>query len=405
MKAVVIGIVFLSVIGTAVYFATTGDHGLDSAQDIGELLERQSDREASELIDRFEKDQKEKADPSLPQVSETGPWPRIEFEETTFNFGSMGVLIEDTHEFTIRNTGEAPLEMKTGESTCKCTRFEVEKKVLAPGEETKVIISWKPKSREASFRHGGKLHTNDPQNKIVNFAVTGAVEDFLEILPERWTVDAVYEDSPGTLTAKVGSRLFDELPEPQLISKSGLVTATFHPMDIGELRSVRMKSGWQVSLQVSPEIPVGRFEEDVRIVFHEIDQDKGVTVAAQRYGNVTVRPFNPPQAFIEREMELQMGQFSSSEGKSVEVLLIVNQKGLTEDLNVTVAESNPPGFTAEISPLGAVQGDFGRYRMKVSYPAGLPRALRNTTTPGKLELHTNLPNGESVAFWIRMNAF
>ena len=76
-----------------------------------------------------------------PAVSESGPWPKLSFDETTFPFGRMAVKAENSHSFVIRNEGEADLVMTTGKATCKCTTFSVEKDVLKPGEETKLVIN------------------------------------------------------------------------------------------------------------------------------------------------------------------------------------------------------------------------------------------------------------------------
>lgn len=107
-----------------------------------------------------------------PEVSETGPWPKIAYDESTFAFGQMAVHATNEHFFLIRNEGETDLVMKEGKTTCKCTTFVVENKVLKPGEETKLKINWKGGSApDRAFRHGGPVYTNDPKNPEVNFVV------------------------------------------------------------------------------------------------------------------------------------------------------------------------------------------------------------------------------------------
>src|SRR5579872_2905137 len=56
-----------------------------------------------------------------PPVSKTGPYPKAVIEETEFEFGRMEVGEERSHAFIIRNEGEAPLLLKKGKTTCKCT--------------------------------------------------------------------------------------------------------------------------------------------------------------------------------------------------------------------------------------------------------------------------------------------
>ena len=53
-----------------------------------------------------------KPESTMPKVSPTAPWPKAVMDETEFDFGRMEVGEEQSHTFTIRNEGEAPLVIK-----------------------------------------------------------------------------------------------------------------------------------------------------------------------------------------------------------------------------------------------------------------------------------------------------
>ncbi|MCA9060623.1 MAG: hypothetical protein KDA85_19060, partial [Planctomycetaceae bacterium] len=262
-----------------------------------------------------------------------------------------------------------------------------------------------PIARERSFRHGGQLFSNDPENTVLVFNVTGDVDTPLDILPEVWVMDAVHEGQPGKMDAFIGSRTQETLGEPKFTSESGMVTASFTPMTETELRENRMLVGYRVSVEVSPEIPIGRFDETVTLAFDEFEAPMGVKVSAQRFGRITVRPMNPPLAFIEEGSRLNFGQFSSGDGKEIQVLMIVNQAGLEGDFQVEVVESDPPGMTVTLQQLGKPSGDFGRYRAVIAYPPGRPRVLKTESSPGRLHIKGNLPTDDDVSFVVHMNAF
>ncbi len=59
------------------------------------------------------------------------------------DFGTMKAGTERSHDFRIKNSGQAPLELAVLRSTCKCTIGSLEKSVLQPGEETAVKLTWK----------------------------------------------------------------------------------------------------------------------------------------------------------------------------------------------------------------------------------------------------------------------
>src|SRR5262245_54569687 len=58
--------------------------------------------------------------------------PCLEAVETEFDFGTQNPNSTARHDFTIRNTGTAPLKLRVGSTTCKCTVSDVKDKVVAP---------------------------------------------------------------------------------------------------------------------------------------------------------------------------------------------------------------------------------------------------------------------------------
>ena len=59
--------------------------------------------------------------------------PKAEVDEVTHDFGTMQRGAMGSHEFTITNTGDAPLLLDVGPTSCKCTLGEVADGPLSPG--------------------------------------------------------------------------------------------------------------------------------------------------------------------------------------------------------------------------------------------------------------------------------
>ena len=53
--------------------------------------------------------------------AESGPQPKLEIDSKKYTFDRIAVGGSDTHEFTVKNMGEAPLKLAVGPRTCKCT--------------------------------------------------------------------------------------------------------------------------------------------------------------------------------------------------------------------------------------------------------------------------------------------
>ncbi len=80
-----------------------------------------------------------------------GPHPKVVVPESHFEFGVMSLGGEQSHEFEIRNEGDAPLKLAKGKILCKCTIPTLDTGAIPPGGSTKVQLTWKPQRRKRSF--------------------------------------------------------------------------------------------------------------------------------------------------------------------------------------------------------------------------------------------------------------
>ncbi len=61
--------------------------------------------------------------------------PRIEVSQPHYDFGTMQRGTSKSHEFVIRNVGTAPLKIRSGGTTCKCTLSEVPTQRSRPADQ------------------------------------------------------------------------------------------------------------------------------------------------------------------------------------------------------------------------------------------------------------------------------
>src|SRR5205085_9969347 len=108
------------------------------------------------------------AGPGGKSVGKIGPKVTIVNGER-HDFGSMDRNAHGKHAFIVRNDGDAPLNLTTGQPSCGvCIKvFTVGKPVLQPGERTDATIEWDVKTGDAEFEQSGPLETNDPNRKSV----------------------------------------------------------------------------------------------------------------------------------------------------------------------------------------------------------------------------------------------
>lgn len=342
----------------------------------------------------------------LPVASKTGPWPKIVLDEATYAFGRMAVNAKNNHTFVIRNEGEADLIMKEGKPTCKCTTFSVESRVLKPGEKTKLVIDWKAGAApDRAFRHGGPVYTNDPKNPEVNFTVEGAIDMPVEMLPNLWSVGNINLEKTGTLRAAIASRLTDQLEVESVESPSGKVTVRVSPMSVEEIATEKWAKGFRLDVEVAADIPVGKFEEDIKINLKGVDQVPFVTarLTARKHGSFILQPLDGAM-FVPDKMLLQLGQFPAAEGRHVKLLLIVDEKDMTEPLQITDIKADPPFLKASFEPLGTSTGTVHRYAVEISVPPGRPHVHKTDSKRGQITIDTNHPSKETIYLEVLMHS-
>lgn len=129
--------------------------------------------------------------PSKPRSVAKGP--RVALDSDTYDFGTLELGGRGSHEFTIRNVGDAPLRLIKGDTTCRCTLIELPQGRLAPGAACAVRLEWEATEPTSVFRHGAVLLTNDPRRRQIRLVVTGRVLSPLAASPG----ELIFTDVPA----------------------------------------------------------------------------------------------------------------------------------------------------------------------------------------------------------------
>lgn len=367
--------------------------------------------ELDEVVRNSAVESRKQSETKRPVISETGPFPEAFVAEPAHTFGTMAISTRNSHRFVIENRGEAALEMQAGETTCKCTTFgfesgdadaePLEHLVIAPGEQAVLLVNWKSgENPDRAFRHGGSVYTNDPENTEIRLTVEGAVEAPWEILPQTlWDLGNMY-DEPAVFEAAIGSKLYSDLQITDFSCSSEHVELTHVPMTVDKLIQGRFQSGHVLTVNISEKIASGLFDEEVQILTSVSAEPIRVQLKVRKFGAIRVQGMagtilNP------ETLTLRMGSFSAAEGKSVKLLLIVDEQGMDEPFAITEQQMNPSFLKASLQPLGQT-GTVHRYQVTLECPAGRPATQRTLTQPGSIRLMTNHPSGDSISLGLHM---
>jgi len=79
---------------------------------------------------------------SQSEAAAGGALPKFEFEESTYDFGTINEGDEVEHTFTFTNTGNAPLKIQNASASCGCTVPSYPREAIAPGESGEILVKF-----------------------------------------------------------------------------------------------------------------------------------------------------------------------------------------------------------------------------------------------------------------------
>ena len=105
--------------------------------------------------------------------------PKVSVDKEQHDFGKSDGGVGGHHAFVFTNTGDEPLVLTRGKSTCGCCTcvctVRLPDAAVAPGESADVTLEWQSKLFVGSFRQTAAILTNDPlflQNASTLFAIS-----------------------------------------------------------------------------------------------------------------------------------------------------------------------------------------------------------------------------------------
>ncbi len=353
--------------------------------------------------------QAEKSGEYKPQP--TGGTPKAEIVGgAEYDFGTMLHGETMSHEFTVRNVGDAPLQLERAGSTCKCTVGDMEKNVLQPGEETVVRLTWTAQSILPAYGQTATFRTNDPQKSELKFGVTGQIAGSFVIEPAELDLG----DVPVTEPTEKSFYVFCYLPDSKELTgfrwtntnTQDYVSIYNEPVPVEETPYERHRTAvvaHKVVVTLDKGLPLGPLSS--RIQFQTDLADNVGTLELPVTGRVTSDISLVGGASFNSKLSLlTLGNVKSEEGASVGVFLAV--QGQDQDQIEPRIESWEPADAMNVT-LGEpkISGKRKLYPIQVEVPKGAPEAYypgNSSETYGKIVIRTNHETIREIPIFVRL---
>jgi hypothetical protein len=101
--------------------------------------------------------------------------PKLECDQTVYDFGTVNGGKAVSHTFQIRNAGNSELVIRKIHAPCRCTSFLLSNKTLPPGEMFSIPLTVSLGGRKGLQEKGVFLETNDPATPALQLTLRGVV--------------------------------------------------------------------------------------------------------------------------------------------------------------------------------------------------------------------------------------
>jgi hypothetical protein len=364
-------------------------------------------REFQDLTEQFEPhrmstttSQRQKETSGFPKATVVGG--------ESYDFGSGQRESQMEHTFTIRNDGDAPLNMIMGETTCKCTLGDLENAEVKPGESFPVKLSWKLVTIGAHFRQSASIHTDDPERPTVVLSIYGNVSDLVRLDPTNLALSSVSAGEETTAHFHLYS--FGDEPLELLeyeFSNSDTedyFELTFENVDPTTLDDVDEQPTHAIrgDLRVKSGLPLGPINQTIRMTTNiDTDSNLELLVLGSVVSDISVvGPSYGPKSGV-----LKLGTVARGEGAEASLKILV--KGPYRDqVHPEVAEVEPSDVLAASigDPKSINNGALDLYELTVSVSQDARPISRLSTDRdelGRIVIKTTHPIAKEFIIYVR----
>jgi hypothetical protein len=121
--------------------------------------------------------------------------PKGTFDKPLFDFGTVRQGAKVEHIFTINNTGDAPLVIKSVRPSCGCTAAAVSASVIPAGKRGAIKASFNSANFSGVVHKTVAVETNDPTAPSVTLTIKGMVQTELKVEPAQLNLGQVHTDA------------------------------------------------------------------------------------------------------------------------------------------------------------------------------------------------------------------
>ncbi|HEY0593114.1 MAG TPA: DUF1573 domain-containing protein [Thermoanaerobaculia bacterium] len=324
---------------------------------------------------------------SAAAIAQEAAGPRLTLVDPLKDFGTVARGAMLTWDFSIKNTGDKPLEILSVQPTCGCTVAEFDK-VIQPGATGKVHAVVDTTQFSGPITKGITVTSNDATQPAAQLTMRAIVKPYVDMYPAGFMRFMILEGDTATQSAI----LYSEEEKPfEIVDIVAPVTTLpdgtkLEPVKVTyaklEKPEERVDSGRPGQNQYKITVAYTGFEQKRGPIAEKIKIVTNSTHQPEYSLNLSglVRP-----GYLVNPSALNFGEVSAVDAAAVRTISVrTNRTEKAEEFKVTKVESSNAAVTAEAKAAATP----GTYEVIVK----LNKDAKAGALGGELKIYTNDPN-------------
>lgn len=346
--------------------------------------------------------------PAAPGLAAPGePQPRLVVDAIEHHFGLVRAETLASHDFRVRNAGQAPLTLEAGGSTCaSCTVGRIAKGRLLPGEETAVTIEYHAGPNSLAFRKAAFVHTNDPAYRPLALTISGRVAPRCEAAPAEVAFSRTADDGPQSSDLRLLAYFDDHLEVGRYEWADPAVAPYFDvqlkPLGGEDVKRAGARGGQLLTLVVRPGLPAGTTITRLTLVTDLQASKIELPVRVDVTSNLEI----VGSGWNQQENLLTLGTVRRAEGLRRTLYLVLRGDDRRQ-AQFALAAVKPDWLKVSVGPPTAFgQGSAVRVPLTVEVPAGSPASNFLGAEPSRwasIELRADGLGARQVKLWTKFS--
>lgn len=132
--------------------------------------------------------------------------PELAVEHGTFNFGTIPQGKKVQHNFTIKNSGDGPLQIKQLTAACGCTAVKPSTTLILPGRSAEIQVIFDSANFSGKVVKSVTMTTNAAKTPSYTFNMDGNIVEELQVAPRQLSLGPLETGATKQVAVTVTNR-------------------------------------------------------------------------------------------------------------------------------------------------------------------------------------------------------